>query len=187
MVFEGQRQEMELARVEQTLSKFEDFVQSLREYYHWHCKFYQAGGLRNSIAAWKQLTSDQEILRDISGVHIPCAYAPEQHLSDLNNNIPLIAAIDSEISKMLSKGIIEPAIPCNGEILSSIFTRPKKDGSYRIILNRKQFKKCIPYQHLKMDTLKTVLNLIEKDCFLASLDLTDAYYSVPVARDHRNT
>ena len=92
MVLEGQRQEMlaELARVEQTLSKFEDFVQSLREYYHCHCKFYQAGGLGNSIAAWKQLTSDQEILRDISGVHIPCAYAPEQHLSGLNNNIQLI-------------------------------------------------------------------------------------------------
>ena len=86
---------------------------------------------------------------------------------------------------MLSRGIIEPAIPCKGEILSSIFTRPKKDGSYRIILNLKQFSKCISYQHFKMDTLKTVLNLIEKDCFLASLDLKDAYYSVPVARDHR--
>ena len=86
---------------------------------------------------------------------------------------------------MLSKEIIEPAIPCNGEILSSIFTCRKKDGSYRIILNLKQFNKCIPYQHLKMDTLKTVLNLIEKDYFLASLDLTDGYYSVPVARDHR--
>ena len=36
-----------------------------------------------------------------------------------------------------------------------------------------------------MDTLKSILNLIQKDCFLASLDLKDAYYSVPVARDHR--
>ena len=86
---------------------------------------------------------------------------------------------------MLSKSIIEPANPCSGEILSSIFTRPKKDGTYRIIFNLKSFNKCIPYQHLKMDTLKTVLNLIEKDCFLASLDLKDVYYSVPVARNDR--
>ena len=52
------------------------------------------------------LTSDKEILRDISGVHIPCAYSPEQHLSGLKNNIPHIPAIEMEISKMLSKGII---------------------------------------------------------------------------------
>ena len=175
----------ELARIKQTVSEFEDFVPSLEEYYHWRCEVYQAGGLGNSIEAWKQLTTDKEILRDISGVHIPCAYAPEQHLSGLKNNIPHIAAIDTEISKMLSKGVLEPATHCTGEILSSIFTRPKKDGSYRIILNLKQFNKCIPYQHFKMDTLKTVLNLIDKDCFLASLDLKDAYYSVPVARDDR--
>ena len=172
----------ELAKLKQTVSKFEEFVPSLREYYHWRCESYQAGGLRDSIEAWKQLTSDKEILLDISGVHIPCAYAPEQHLSGLKNNIPHLPAIDTEISKMLSKGILEPANPCSGEILSSIFTRPKKDGTYRIILNLKSFNKCIPYQHFKMDTLKTVLNLIEKDCFLASLDLKDAYYSVPVAR-----
>ena len=106
LVFEGQRQEMlaELPRIKQKVSQFEDFVPSLREYYHWCCEIYQAGGLGNSIEAWKQLISDQEILRDISGVHIPCAYAPEQHLSGLKNNIPhiYIAAIDSEISKMLS-------------------------------------------------------------------------------------
>ena len=175
----------ELAKIKQTVSKFEEFVPSLREYYHWRCESYQAGGLRDSIEAWKQLTSDKEILRDISGVHIPCAYSPEQHLSGLKNNIPHIPAIEMEISKMLSKGIIEPANHCSGEILSSIFTRPKKDGTYRIILNLKSFNKCIPYQHFKMDTLKTVLNLIEKDCFLASLDLKDAYYSVPVVRNDR--
>lgn len=36
-----------------------------------------------------------------------------------------------------------------------------------------------------MATLKSILNLIEKDCFLASLDLKDAYYSVPVVRGHQ--
>ena len=47
-----------------------------------------------------------------------------------------------------------------------------------IILYLKWFNKSIPYQHLKMDTLKTVLNLIAKDCSLASLDLKVAYYSI---------
>ena len=36
-----------------------------------------------------------------------------------------------------------------------------------------------------MDTFDTATNLITKDCFMASLDLKDAYYSVPIACEHR--
>ena len=96
LVSEGQQQEVlvKLAKTKQMVRKFEDVVPSLREYYHWRCESYQAGGLGDSIEALRQLTSDKEIVREISGVHIPCAYAPEQHLSGLKNNIPHIPAID---------------------------------------------------------------------------------------------
>lgn len=43
----------------------------------------------------------------------------------------------------------------NSRHLSSLFSHPKKDGTYRIILNLKSFNKCIPYQHFNRDTLKT--------------------------------
>ncbi len=36
-----------------------------------------------------------------------------------------------------------------------------------------------------MDTLTTITRLVEKDCFMASIDLKDAYYSVPVSKQHR--
>ena len=32
-----------------------------------------------------------------------------------------------------------------------------------------------------MDTLSTALCMMRKNCYMASTDLTDAYYSVPVA------
>ena len=32
-----------------------------------------------------------------------------------------------------------------------------------------------------MDTLNTALGMTKKNCYMASIDLTDAYYSVPVA------
>ena len=32
-----------------------------------------------------------------------------------------------------------------------------------------------------MDTLKTALNLVKKNCFMASIEFPDAYYSVPIA------
>ena len=38
-----------------------------------------------------------------------------------------------------------------------------------------------------MDTLNTALGIMRKNCYMASIDLTDAYYSVPVATvDQKN-
>ena len=36
-----------------------------------------------------------------------------------------------------------------------------------------------------MDTLNTIINLMSLDCYMGSLDLKDAYYSIPVMKEHR--
>ena len=64
-------------------------------------------------------------------------------------------------------------------IISNIFLRPKKDGSYRLILNLKEFNKNVTY-HFKIDSLNTIIKLMQKDCFMASVDLKDAYYSIAI-------
>ena len=43
------------------------------------------------------------------------------------------------------------------------------------------FKHYVQYHHIKMDSLKTVLQMVKPGCFLASIDLKNAYYSVPIA------
>ncbi len=43
--------------------------------------------------------------------------------------------IEFEIAKMLDKGIIEKVAHEPDKIVSNIFTRPKKDGTHRVILN----------------------------------------------------
>jgi len=83
-------------------------------------------------------------------------------------------AISLEVEKFLEKGIIQESNHEVGEFISSIFLRPKKDGSFRMILNLKHFNDFIVYHHFKMDTVQSVINLIEKDCYMASLDLKDA-------------
>ena len=35
-----------------------------------------------------------------------------------------------------------------------------------------------------MDTLQSTLKLVTPDCYMATVDLKDAYYSVPVAQEH---
>ena len=39
----------------------------------------------------------------------------------------------------------------------------------------------VQYHHFKMDSLDTVLQMLKSSCFMASIDLKDAYYSVPIA------
>ena len=35
--------------------------------------------------------------------------------------------------------------------------------------------------HFKMGTLHSVINLLKRNCWFASVDLKDAYYSVPIS------
>ena len=67
------------------------------------------------------------------------------------------------------------------DIVSSIFLREKINNQHRLILNLNNFNKHVTHRHFKMDTLNTALGMVRKNCYMASIDLTDAYYSVPVA------
>lgn len=55
----------------------------------------------------------------------------------------------------------------------------------RMILNLKNLNKYANKLHFKMDTLNTIIKLVEKDCYMVSIDLKDACYSVPIATSDR--
>ena len=57
---------------------------------------------------------------------------------------------------------------------------PKPNDKIRLILNLKKFNESEANVHFKMDNIQTVLKLITKNCWMASIDLKDAYYSVKV-------
>ena len=61
---------------------------------------------------------------------------------------------------------------------------PKKMGPIND-LNLKSLNKHITYHHFKMDTLQTALLLVTPNCFFASIDLKDTYYSCSIAPEHR--
>ena len=90
-----------------------------------------------------------------------------------------------ENEKLLGKGVVQKVRHTEGEFLSNIFLRPKKDGSYRLILNLKNLNQCVTYKHFKMETLASALQLIKPNCYMVVLDLKDAYYSVPIFSAHR--
>ena len=78
------------------------------------------------------------------------------------------AHIALEITKLLGKGVLKL------EYFSPIFTRPKKDGSQRIILNLKSLNQHVTYHHFKMDSIWSAIRLMKPNCYMASIDLKDA-------------
>ena len=49
-----------------------------------------------------------------------------------------------------------------------------------MILNLKKLKKYIDTKHLKMTFLQNVLHVVKLGIWMASVDLKDVYYSVPI-------
>lgn len=106
---------------------------------------------------------------------------PSQYATKVRHfNMSETAIIGTEINKLLSKGVIIPSIHELGEFISSIFLRLKKDGSYCMILNLKFFNEFVKHRHFEMDTLDAAVKMMKPNCYMASIDLTDTYYMVPV-------
>ena len=91
----------------------------------------------------------------------------------------------AEILKLMHAGVVEPCSHTDGEYISPIFSRPKKNGSVRIILNLKDLNDNVEYHHFKMDNRQMAARLMTLGCYMASIDIQQAYYMVPVAREQR--
>ena len=86
-----------------------------------------------------------------------------------------------EIKRLLEKSALKSVEEAEKGYVSSIFLREKKNNQHRFILNLKDFNKYVTHRHFKMATLNIALGMMRKNCYVASIDLTDAYYSVSVA------
>ena len=143
------------------------------------------GQLKNFGDKWKDLTSDSNILDIVYHCHIEFASLPTQFPFRANPEHSFASQeqvfVDEEISKLLNSGVIVQSTFSESDVVSPIFVRPKPDGSHRLIFNLKLLNKNVSYHHFKMDTLETAVKLMTPGCFMTSIDLKDAYYSIPVA------
>lgn len=157
------------------------------EYCRFKANTFRSGQIVNNIDQWKILTSDREILDTVEGQNIEFIDIPIQVKPPYQPQWSIEQAkfIDLEIIVLKKKGIIEPTVREHNDFISTIFLRPKKDGTYRMILNLKSLNHYVKYHHFKMDTIATAIEMVTPGCFMASIDLKDAYYSVAIANEDR--
>lgn len=133
---------------------------------------------------WLKITSDLWILDTVkSGYKIE--FNPVPDFSGFLPEIPFskekVDIVSLEIEKLLRKGAIEKVDPVEGQFISNIFLVPKKDGSLRLVINLKQLNFFVEYQHFKQENISLAPDLIQKDDYLTSIDLCDAYFSISIS------
>jgi len=87
--------------------------------------------------------------------------------------------------KLLDQKVFVKANFEEGQFISPIVLRQKKNVEYRLILNLKKLNESMPYHHFKMETFESALGIVTKTCFFCSIDIRHAYYSVPIADEHQ--
>ncbi|CAK1599031.1 unnamed protein product [Parnassius mnemosyne] len=85
---------------------------------------------------------------------------------------------------MLKSGVLEQAEP-SASFLSTFFLVPKPDGSYRPILNLKQLNRFVKTKPFRLFSHFRVPTFLQHQDWMAKLDLSQAYFHVPIARRHR--
>ena len=84
-----------------------------------------------------------------------------------------------------SRRVINTAPKELGDYISQIFLTSKRDGTFRMVLNLKSLNTFVTYHHFTMDTVWTAINMMKLNSLMASIELKDAYYSVPICQDHQ--
>ena len=150
------------------------------------------GKIRRFLHVWEDHTDVDEILEAVKGYGLTFEGDPVQGVRRTRFSNPKdYNILKEEIVKNLKKGIIEEAQGHEeGEWISNVFLVPKKskDGkpAFRMILDLKEFNhEYVEHKKFKMETLKSVTKLILPGCWFYSLDLADAYYSIPVHKNLR--
>lgn len=88
----------------------------------------------------------------------------------------------NSIAKLHQKDAIVQCESKRNQFVSSIFVIPKTDDSSRFILNLKRLNVFIQTEHFNLENRKIVVNLISEGCFMAKIDLKDAYHTISITK-----
>ena len=148
-----------------------------------------AGRISQFATNWKVITQDQWILRTVQGFHIPFREEPRQMRlpQPYHYSKEQMKLLREEVVSLLGKGAVEVVDPTlsAGGFYSTLFLVPKTEGRMRPVINLKALNFWVQPQHFKMEGIHTLREIVAEGEWLAKLDLKDAYFTVPIVREHQ--
>ena len=93
---------------------------------------------------------------------------------------PRAQALRQEVEAMLAKGALEIARDPGPGFYSRLFLVEKATGGWRPVIDLSHLNNFVQLTSFKMETVALVLLSVREGDFLASLDLKDAYFQIPI-------
>ena len=132
------------------------------------------------------MTSNKFVLNLVKGIELRfVSPLSPSHPRPFNFSAEEAQLVDQEVDNLLKKGAVIQVSACARQFISNIFLRPKKNGKLRPIINLKGLNLHLEKIHFKMEHLPSILPLISQGAWMTSIDLTDAYFSLPIAKTSR--
>ncbi|XP_068104139.1 uncharacterized protein [Hyperolius riggenbachi] len=146
------------------------------------------GRLSRFYPEWRKITSNQFILDLIKdGYKIRFIKKPPVRFVKtlMPKDREARMALQELLRDMMDRNVIKEVPPQerNRGFYSRIFLIKKPTGKFRMILNLKPLNPFIVYEKFRMETVYTMRNLLNADVFMVNIDLTDAYWHIPIRRE----
>lgn len=150
-----------------------------------HATVFRGGQLVKYVQQWRSLGAPDTLINILK---IPFREKPplvpftDQIISQFSTKIN--PHLKRELDAMIKQDILRKTKVGSG-FLSSMFAIPKPDGLCRPILNLKRLNTFTIVKKFRLLSHYTVPNFLQKDDFLIKIDLSQAYFHIPIKEKHQ--
>ncbi|CAK1578823.1 unnamed protein product [Parnassius mnemosyne] len=146
---------------------------------------FSGGRLLKFVEVWKREGAPFSILQIIKGYTIPFVKKPP--LMPFHPKILTkfeTKNLDSEIRTLIKQKVIENSSIQTG-FLSTMFPVPKHNGKVRPIINLKGLNRYLTPKKFRLLNHFKVPHFLQKGDFLMKIDISQAYFHIPITNRHR--
>lgn len=153
---------------------------------HENCK--SSGAISRYYNIWQKISNNNFLLRIIKeGYRIQFLSKPSQSTPIISNpkSLEKRSIFKAQIENYIAIGAISEVPFMKEQYVSRIFTVKKSNGEDRLIIDLSNLNLFVSKVTFKMDNLSTIKNLLFPNDFMTSIDLSDAFFSVPLHADSK--
>lgn len=147
-----------------------------------------AGNISRYSSNWSSVTDNSFILRiAFEGYKIQLLKQPIQSDPVITDpkSFDKRLALQEQITKHLASGAISE-VPCaDNQFISRVFTVPKRTGGNRLVIDLSSLNNFVVKVHFRMEDLNTIKSFLAPNDYMVSIDLADAFFSVPLHPDSK--
>ena len=146
--------------------------------------------LQGKWKAWRRRGISSSVCRIVrDGVRLTFESRPELSPVPVNFSPPgdaaQQAALDEEIRQLVRKQVLEPVRTGELGYYSRMFLVPKKDGTWRPIIDLSRLNQYLRIPSFTMETPESIRTATCQGDWAVSIDLRDAYFHIPIWEEDR--